>query len=145
MSEKVISERDAVMRERAAFQRGYRTWRFTGRNTEDVAEIEITNPGELRRLAEATSREYPLPNVKRSRVVPDPHVEFNQAWRVTENKIEWCSWYESPTQYGPWRDLTPQAMSKTTDRPTSIQHVTSARIRLWADLLANPTEETESE
>ena len=74
--------------------------------------------------------EYPLPKVTRPRVVDDPHV-FSQ-FKADGGKLYWrggnTGWY---------------AFDNVANPPAFLP--TEERVRLWADLLANPTEEVESE
>jgi hypothetical protein len=72
-------------------------------------------------------KRYPLPMVTRPRVVTD---SFAIAWRLADGALEFRL-----SQSAPWR-VTPHY---------GPMGVTVERIRLWADLLANPTEQVEDE
>jgi hypothetical protein len=114
--EKKYTERDLVMAQREAFARGGYLLRdpFTPRD-------------EWRRRAE---REYPLPRVTRARVVRDT---AGIAWRVVDGRLEFDRGDER---------LEPSQQWATTDWYGTLR-IGAERIRLWADLLANPTEEVE--
>ena len=126
MSEqKMISEREAVMRERAAFVAGAE--RFACEGCKGLAPDYAGK--------EAAER-YPLPTVTRPRVVTDPHLRDDSvSWRVFDGVIQYrenrdamldsiidSSWVVGPPQFIP----------------------TAERVAMWADLLANPTEEVEA-
>lgn len=109
---KMISEREAVLRERAAarFALRYITQRdyfvHPPTQTESIA-------GDLEwRIG----KEFPLPKIERPRVVRDPE-ERMLHWTVRNGE---CALYE-------------------VDYPCRFKP-TAKRVALWADLLANPTE-----
>ncbi len=101
-----ISERDAVLRERAAYAKGCANRMLAvDRFTWNLA----------------AEKAYPLPKVERQRRVRDP-----EELRAT--------WYNDPTggitlSGGPTREYWP----------------TAARVAVWADLLARPTELVEDD
>jgi hypothetical protein len=105
-----VSEREAVLRERRAF--------IAGRC--DGYPDESTTPARV--LLESAARRYPLPTVERPRVVQDPHSE-GLAWRVVDNGLQYrrdgLAW-------------------RTSDE--SCWTFSPARVALWADLFARPTE-----
>lgn len=70
---------------------------------------------------------YPLPKTTRPRVVRDPHASVLH-WRFREEKLEWCDGLDEDLW---WNE--PRAA------------VTPARVALWADLIARPTEDVEEE
>ncbi len=111
--EKTISEREAVKRERKAFEDGM--VRGSAR--------EFTN---IARVRQAASEAYPLPKITRPRVVDDPHdCQEGSAWRVVEGRIEYR-----------WKGDKPSAWRQYASSP-----ITPERVAMWANLLANPTEE----
>jgi hypothetical protein len=74
---------------------------------------------------------YPLPQITRPRVVKDPDKEFSQLWRCVDGVIEHDGAMSS------WRS----AFGKGPLHPSLLVWPTVERIKLWADLLARPTEE----
>lgn len=112
-----ITERDAVMRERRAFSRGAIRW------AEDrgmfMAEIQAES-----------ERTFPLPKVTRPRVVADPHGDGK---------------WTTETAFG--MDNHPPCIAQILRHETVMlpiqAYATAERVALWADLLANPTEEVE--
>jgi hypothetical protein len=110
-----ITEREAVRRERAAYARAMM---IHGGQSWDEAHC-------------AAGRVYPLPKVTRPRVVQDPNKPYRW-FRVIGGEV-----YAKTTRYsdGEW---TPLAGN------WSIP-ATPEMIRLWVDLLANPTEEVEDD
>lgn len=74
-------------------------------------------------IQERAAKRFPLPKVTRPRVVADSE---GNAWRVVDGNLE-C------------RDAV--------NEWTRVRHcgITAERLRMWADLLANPTEEVEEE
>lgn len=81
-------------------------------------------------------RRYPL-HTTRPRVVPDCEPEFDQVWRVVDGEIQW----QLPkAREACWRKLEPVFGGYL-----SITTVTPGRLRLWADLLEQPTETVEAE
>ena len=74
----------------------------------------------------ASERMYPLPKVTRPRVVRD---EWDCEWRSLGGKMEFrlfgCREWKASVDYGSV-DITP------------------SRVGIWADLLANPTEEVDA-
>lgn len=112
-----ISERDAVLRERAAFEHGFRLAR-------GGVGLVLYAPHEAARV-------YPLPKVTRPRVLKDP--EGNYEYRITgDGEVQ----FRHTSDIGEWIDLT--------GAPMWVGNMTVARVRVWADLLANPTEEVEA-
>ena len=113
-----ISERAAILRERAAFERGF----VTGR-----AGCPLAHAEELRPLGQKFAREaFPLPRVTRPRVVRWPDGGFvrlrNGAWQ----------WGSDGLAY--WRPLAPFYEAYATEK-----------VHILADLLANPTETVEDD
>lgn len=123
-----VSEREAVLRERKAFERGYRTRPYElAQGGAAVAKMKPDEweQGALRCVME---REYPLPKVSRPRVLQEHgtgfkmryvnghfehHVDDGKGWRWSVGR-ESCA-------------------------------ITQERVKMWADLLANPTELVEAE
>lgn len=76
---------------------------------------------------------YPLPKVTRARVVKDPM--DGSGWAVKDGMLQWT--YDATAR---------MCIIAVFDEPAfwSKYRPTPARIRLWADLLANPTEEVDT-
>jgi hypothetical protein len=130
VSDKTVTEREAVLRERAAFAEGASWQRYRGPSADVLASARLS-------LTEAeAAHTYPLPRVTRPRVVRDPHDDYGQEWRVVNGRLE----FRPP--YGQWGEA-----HKRTDAiyDGSCLFPTLERIRMWADLLANPTETVEDE
>lgn len=73
---------------------------------------------------------YPPPKVTRARVVVEPGC--GMAWKVVQDTL-YFSLSAKPEHLG-WRRC----------EPFTVEHeVTTARVRMWADLLLNPTEDVE--
>jgi hypothetical protein len=130
VTDKTVTEREAVLRERAAaeavldafktafarMEKGYRDWAKAAplawwpchMRTHDIAKM------------------FPLPKVTRPRVVRDRE---GWKWQCIDGRIQWS---------GPrgWRFA---------DVMTYAVRVTPERVVLWADLLANPTEDVEDD
>lgn len=123
----MISERDAVLRVHAAFDEGARWQR-----------LEIHAPDRSGEMADRAMREakarHPLPKVERPRVVKDPHVEFGQRWRCVGGELQYTGSLNDPPSDHSWHRLHKD------DTYHGCRIPTPERIRLWADLLANPTE-----
>lgn len=113
-----ISERDAVLRERAAFEEGVLTARKYERDGGAW-------PGSI---ALALAR-YPLPKITQPRVVTDC---VQVQWRVLGSAVQWCA-----RNGGAWNDVEARGWGN--------MYLTVERVTLIADLLANPLEEVEAE
>jgi hypothetical protein len=112
-----ISEKDAILRERAAFLRGVNELFIQTEIAATEAIIAACN-----RVEERAADHYPLPKVTRPRVVTDSE---GDAWRWTpERGLEWCS---------PGIDWNTADASMINDACRCVV----------AGILANPTEETE--
>jgi hypothetical protein len=111
------TERDRVGAWRAGFIRGM------GEALRAVVDLHPGAGALLDALpwAEMAAREYPYPKVTRPRVVAE---DYDLSWRYVDGG------FELNTGDGIWR-------------PGPYITVTPHRVRLWADLLANPTEEVE--
>lgn len=134
MSEKTYTERELVLAQRESFAAGS-AWRWA--DTHPVADERVND-----RERAVAERRYPLPRVTRPRMLPDPHVEFDQFWRCVDGVIQWapnehCRGERFWHALGEQSDLTFKAPGATV---ALIHDVTIARIKLWADLLNNPTE-----
>jgi hypothetical protein len=118
---KTVTEREAVLRERRAYILGLQDacWRDPETEEDAMARAEID-----------AARRYPLPRVTRPRVVRDP--EHRPAlWRLRNGALEVLidgteSWHVYP-------------------RSGEGLKATGARLNVWADLLANPTETVEDD
>jgi len=112
---KMVSEREAVLRERAAYDAGVADVFRTARALGGIEHVDA------RKWADQI---FPLPTIERPRVVPDPH-GMNVVWSVKNGRI-------SPRGSSAWGQRT-------------VEHITPERVALWADLLANPTETVEDD
>lgn len=116
----MVTEREAVLRERAAFTHGaYWAW-FN--NYAESSGAKFNHEGFVDQRA---ADNYPLPKITRLREVPDPH-KANILWRCKDGLLWYCwtnredvGWYTGTVLWSP----TPE------------------RVNLWADLLQNPLEE----
>lgn len=118
MSTTTYTEKDVVLREREAFVAGYAC--AHGAWLVDVRPAK----------SEAESR-YPLPKVTRARVVRDPH-DSTIEYRLTDGG------YQYREKCGKWTNM--DAIGETWSKDNCP---TPERATLWADLIANPTEEVE--
>lgn len=113
-----VTEREAVLRERAAYLWGWRQGRPVG-----------CFEGDANREAE---RRYPLPKVTRRRRVLDPH-----GLAVFSDPVFWT------VLDGQRKGVFAVHGDGCSARYQGMPAVTPERNALWADLLANPTEEVE--
>lgn len=113
-----VTERQAIERERAAFVTGasYQWQRGCGYSGDWAANKAAIAAREL----------YPLPKVKRQRVVND---RAGISYRAIDGFIEW--------------QLTSDKWCRYSCHG-AVPIPTSERVKLWADLLANPTEEVDA-
>lgn len=109
----VLSESDAVRRERKAYQSGAEDWV----TDEVVRGVRSTLPN----IKEKAARRFRLPQVERPRVVTDGSKE----WRIENGEV--------------------QVRYSNTWQGHCREYITTARIALLADLLANPTELVDAE
>lgn len=124
MSEsKMVTEREAVMRERAAFVRGSQ---FEDEAWREMLRVNHSSGADC---IDASRKRYPLPKVERPRVVVETSVHGRTvAWKYEHGAL----WWRNPRGSGEWYSL----MSPR----TSEMFITPERVKLLADLLANPTE-----
>jgi hypothetical protein len=109
------TERETVLRERAAFLAG---------------RLDIASNGMIAANADVNARaaeRYPLPKVTRPRVVEDPTIDG----------IEWS------LVCGSIRIGTSMEIARGYPRSNERIPPTASRVALWADLFAHPTEEVE--
>jgi hypothetical protein len=114
-NEKTYTERDLILAKREGFCAS--AGYYGGPRVLNTAEKEAP-------------KIYPLPKATRPRVVVDPHFPDVQ-WRCSGESM-----LEEYTARCGWRSLAAASHELV---------VTNPRIRLWADLLANPTEEVDGE
>jgi len=118
---KMVSEREAVERERTAFVVGAR-WQHDNLGC-DYARTE-----------DAARKNYSHPKVERPRVVRDSH---GDEWRICGGVLE--------LRDGPaWRKQLEDGWKNANDAVAEIL-ITLERVRLWSDLLARPTELVDDE
>lgn len=111
-----VSERDAVLRERAAAIRALAYFH--------VYSTPAERDGFVRNM-------FPLPKISRPRVVTESSTGSLARWRVTNGELEWSRQREG------WSALATSAARG--------MYITAERAILLADLLANPTEEVEDD
>src|SRR5438034_1161877 len=109
---KCITERAAIQREREAYVSGM----IRGSAREFVKTVDV------RRAADVA---FPLPSVRRPRVVADPHIT-NVDWSIRDGLLRFRFKLIATVGWG---------TSENWGRG-----VTEARINMWNDLRANPTE-----
>lgn len=119
-----------VLALRRAFEQGVDTLYFH-RGIPNTADAELAR-GEARSRAASY---YPLPKITRPRVVSDPEPGYDQKWRVKDGVLEFNG-------HTGWREA--HGCSASGSYGTCL-FPTPARIMLWADLLANPTETVDDE
>jgi hypothetical protein len=122
---KTVTEREAVLRERDAVQRTV------------VALWDRIKRGDALHNWEGSEslakRLYPLPLVTRPRVVRDP-LDASIEWTVLDDHLHWrrvAGYIATEWMLGP--------------QGAPLGHVTAEMCRVWADLLANPTEDVEDD
>ena len=123
----MVTEREAVLRERAAFRSGW---------IEATLEMrpELSRFGISDVASDVAMKRYPLPKQKRPRVVKDPHGDAE--WSVQGGRLMWRKVFLHPTKWWAVED-------ESELRPNHIAWLTPERIKLWADLLQHPEEEVE--
>lgn len=126
MSDKTVSERDALRREQVAFEAGA-CWQRLELGAGD-------RTGMAAQVAMETARErYPLPKVERPRVVRDPHIEgIGDRYEWIVLKGENTPRFRLVGTHGRW--YLPDGHEGGAFTPTR------ERVAMWADLLANPVE-----
>lgn len=121
-ADKAVTEREAVVREQAAFKDGARALYYDESVPSDDAIVAA-----LHRIEDAASTRYPLPELMRRRVVTD---RYGVQWKIDRGALL------NFDGEGDW--------TSSVRRPDGgILSPTLDRVKLWADLLANPTEEVE--
>lgn len=109
----MISEREAVLRERAAARKALAYFDGTGRGADRAQQL--------------AAEWFPLPKIRRPRIVSDPGVRGGGVrWRLMNGQLQWNS-------HSQWNSLN--------DARNRGMFITAERVRVLADLLANPTEE----
>lgn len=118
-AKKEITDRDVVLRERAAFLKG-------------ANFAHTPEPGnELHTIRRKwVAQEYPLPGVVRARVVRE-NGYGSPAWRFDDGGLQMQ--YRDGGQWLRWNSFRDYSESAPLPK----------RVAIWADLLANPTEEVE--
>jgi hypothetical protein len=124
---KTLSEKEAVMRERVAFAKGMR---------ENRCDPQVCAcPACATAIHEATRR-YPLPRIRRPRVVADNREGHRREFRVFEGQMQTRSIRQ------PYWSCVENGHTNADGTGLAIDAV---RVKLWADLLASPLEEVEAE
>lgn len=139
-----MTERDVIQRERAAFAEGvhwthayaHQAWMFKTDNAAYRRDERLALPLlQLEAVGVEAARRYPLPKVTRPRVVKDTD---GTRWRISEGRLQFMR------GGGDWLCMLGESRSGS-DRYGMGLVPTPERIRLWADLLANPNEEVEQD
>lgn len=123
-AEKKYTERDVVLRERAAFTNGM--IRMNGEMVQPRPQSPMRwTQAECDQIA---ARSYPLAKAIRPRVVED---QWGMGWMIRDGVVLYrlCATNEDE----PWKDANTEG----------DHEICVSRLRLWADLLANPTEEVD--
>lgn len=110
----MYTERDLILAKRQAFEDGFELG-WKGQTTE------------WRGLLTEAEARYPLPKVTRPRVVQYPLYHWKK-WRVIDGELQ--------------RNGSEDDSDEWVSTPLSV--MTAARVRVLADLLANPTEEVDA-
>lgn len=131
-----MTQKEFVMAQREAFASGVR-WLFAQGSAPHGLGKYVDEP-----ITRCAAQSLFSLKVKRPRVVADPHSGFTQRWRVRDGVIEWESSWDGKGDT--WEQLVAE-YGFSTGHPGGINVVTPRRIRVWADLLDNPTEESEAE
>jgi hypothetical protein len=122
-----VTERDAVLRERAAFVRGVNSLFLQ----EEIPASDAMTAAVERVEAYATEW-YPLPKVTRPRVVRDcAAFTTTEEWSVIDGTLRYR--HRPDAEWARWGDF----------RGISTAAPLPERVELWADLFANPTEEVD--
>ena len=116
--EKKYTERDLLLAKREGFMRG--------------AKAAWGNPhaGKWNGLSAECDRAYPLPKITRPRVVKDEREGY---WYACDGSLRWSVFGDATggiEAHGSFR--------------TELVLPTPTRVAMWADLLANPTEEVDA-
>lgn len=133
-----MTEREKQLAKREGFAKGVWAAHYAQigcrRAKRDDALYAWSDSGPLLKVGEisvAAVKEYPLPQIRRPRVVADPEEGFSQQWRVVDGTIE----FKSGPDYWRWEKAT-----FATGLPGGCMTPTNARIRMWAKLLEEPFE-----
>ena len=120
---KTYTEKDLVLAKREAYMLG---------RHESLTVGHMTLAERAAYARDAASR-YPLPKVTRARLVEDPHDDGG--WYVEDGEVLWTA--TGNARCGVRIEHTKDFQRKT------LRAITPARVAVWSDLLANPTEEVE--
>lgn len=134
---KMVSEVEAVKREREAFKAGS-AW-----ERQVVVDEHGTN------AARKAAALYPLPKAKRLRAVSDMAEGVSYEWRYITGVLQF-RYVNSVGTATEWRTMLGRSGDRGPDNEKPEYYgtafkPTAARVALWADLIANPTEEVEAE
>lgn len=102
-----------------------RAWRHLESNTREAG------------LASYLNLYHPMPKATRPRMVPDPEEGYSQGWRVADGVLQRHPHLDGASvDSTAWRGYP----TKNHTELSGVLFPTPARIKLWADLWANPTE-----
>lgn len=132
--DKKYTLRDMVLAQREAYVRGYHTYRVDDATTEGREGAWETDKrdGLSARIA---ARKFPLPKLTRPRVVTS---DTGRRFRIVDGQLQ----TQTSSNGQSWCCLANGSRVPAAE-DTGIK-ITLERIRLWADLLANPTEDVEA-
>lgn len=129
--EKKYTERELVLAKRNAFVDGS-YWGYNASQESAAKSVGVLGAWSRACADMASESAYPLPKVTRPRVVRDSvGMEFRF---IAENEPPFVEWRNTLTEKKLWR------VSAAGDGVA----VNAERAKLWADLVANPTEEVEA-
>jgi len=112
-----VTERDAIQREQEAFRAGWQAYFDTATKGNVYTEAK---------------RRYPLPPRVRPRVVSDNIGLGPAEWRYVDGKLE------GRLPNGGWRNMSTASADGMFN--STGMYITTARVKLLAELMANPTE-----
>lgn len=123
--DKTVTEREAVLRERAAFAHGaYWAWL---NNYAESSGAKFNHEGYVDLRA---AERYPLPTITRPRVVRDPRSKGYE-WQCVGGALQW-RYPDTMESWSSWDSGGAYIWTPVPDR-----------VKLWADLLQNPLEEVQ--
>lgn len=133
--EKRYTERDLILAKREAFEEGAtRVWTAFARETDAC-------PHGWRGSNVLAAEAYPLPKSTRPRVMSDPNSLNGREWRCVGRQFE--TRVRESSRLAEWHlvDWSEYNRGAFVEHPLAP---TPERVAMWADLLANPTEEVDS-
>lgn len=129
--EKKYTERELVLAKRHAFVDGS-YWGYKASQEAAAKSVGVLGAWSRADADMASESAYPFPKVTRPRVVQDPH-DSTITYRAVDDLLEYNDGLRGFIDIG-----------STSETWSNDNYPTKARVVLWADLLANPTEEVEA-